>query len=159
MVTRVLLTSWLLGYLAMGFSLLGEEDSCKGRCNDSYDSSYSCQCNTACTTHNDCCDDYGSVCGGGTNTCHDMCGAQYEPGLPCQCNDKCAQYGNCCPDYDEECNSGGGLSDDDLIVLSEMLLSVDTNNVGGRIQLDLQCTTHSGNSQDCSPSPLFSFVD
>ena len=73
----------------------------------------------------------------------------YDPSLPCECNDKCGQYGNCCPDYDEECGGGGGgsLSDQDLIVLSEMLLSDDANNVGGKIELNLQCTTNNGNPQ------------
>jgi len=143
----------------LGVGVSSNSDSCDGRCDDPYDSSYSCQCNTACATHNDCCDDYSSVCTGESSTCHGKCGAGYDPSLPCQCNDKCTQYGNCCSDYDEECGGGGGLSDDDLIMLSEILLEVDTNNVGGRIRLDLQCTTNSGNSQDCSPSPLFRYVD
>jgi len=51
------------------------------------------------------------------------------------------------------------LSDQDLIVLSEMLLSDDANNVGGKIELNLQCTTNNGNPQDCSPAPLFTSVD
>merc|ERR1711909_230038 len=162
MVTRVLLTFWLLGYLAMGFSLLGEEDSCKGRCNDSYDSSYSCQCNTACTSHNDCCGDYVEEC---AQSCRGRCGAGYDHDLPCQCNDQCSEYGNCCPDYDQECSghdtttSGPGLSDQDLITLSEMLIAVDHNNVGGKIQLNLQCTTNHGNPEDCSPDPLFTSVN
>ena len=53
----------------------------------------------------------------------------------------------------------GSLSDEDLKVLSEMLLIDDTNNVGGKIQLNLQCTTNNGNPQDCSPAPLFTHVD
>jgi hypothetical protein len=79
--------------------------------------------------------------------------AHYDPDLPCECNDKCAQYGNCCPDYDDECDggAGGSLSNEDLIVLSEMLISDDTNNVGGKIQLNLQCTTNNGNPQVICP--------
>ena len=75
--------------------------------------------------------------------------ATYDPSLPCECNDKCSQYGNCCPDYVEECDGGGGgsLSDEDLKTLSEMLLSDDANNVGGMIELNLQCTTNNGNPQ------------
>ena len=80
-------------------------------------------------------------------------GGKIELNLQCECNDKCGQYGNCCPDYDEECGGGGGgsLSDQDLIVLSEMLLSDDANNVGGKIALNLQCTTHNGNPLVISP--------
>jgi poly(U)-specific endoribonuclease len=40
-----------------------------------------------------------------------------------------------------------------------MLLSVDSNNAGGKIQLNLQCTTQSGNTEDCSPDHLFTSVD
>ena len=45
----------------------------------------------------------------------------------------------------------GSLSDQDLKVLSEMLIAEDTNNVGGKIELNLQCTTHNGNTQVISP--------
>ena len=38
---------------------------------DSYDSSYPCQCNTACSSHSDCCDDYTSVC---QQSCRGRCG-------------------------------------------------------------------------------------
>jgi len=163
MVTRTLFTLWLLGSLTMGMSLLSDDNSCEGRCDDSYDSSYPCQCNTACSSHNDCCDDYPSVC---QQSCRGRCGANYDHDLPCQCNDKCSQYDNCCPDYEEECGggenpttTGPGLSDQDLITLSEMIIAVDRNNVGGKIELNLQCTTNNGNPEDCSPAPLFTSVD
>ena len=88
--------------------------------------------------------------------------ADYDHDLPCQCNAKCSQYDNCCPDYEEECGGGGGettttttttttpgpgLSDQDLITLSEMLIAVDRNNVGGEIELNLQCITTNGNPE------------
>ena len=78
--------------------------------------------------------------------------ASYDHDLPCQCNDQCSHYGNCCPDYDKECNgdattTGPGLSDQDLITLSEMLIAVDRNNVGGEIELNLQCNTTHGNPE------------
>merc|ERR1711970_288199 len=156
----MLYTAWLLGFLALSVSIR-DDSSCEGRCDDAYDSSYPCQRNTACASHGDCCPDYGSVCQGGGTSCKDKCGAGYDHDLPCQCNDKCSEYGNCCPDYEQECGGGGGggLSDQDLLTLSEMLLSVDSNNAGGKIQLNLQCTTQSGNTEDCSPEPLFTSVE
>ncbi|GAB6024085.1 hypothetical protein CHUAL_008799 [Chamberlinius hualienensis] len=38
-------------------------DSCAGRCGNPYDSSQTCQCNTACGDHSDCCADYSTQCG------------------------------------------------------------------------------------------------
>eukprot|EP00091_Calanus_sinicus_P015667 TRINITY_DN3416_c0_g1_i6.p1 TRINITY_DN3416_c0_g1~~TRINITY_DN3416_c0_g1_i6.p1 ORF type:complete len:396 (+),score=144.88 TRINITY_DN3416_c0_g1_i6:43-1188(+) len=165
MIGRTLFTAWLLGSLTLAISIrdiVRDDSSCEGRCDDAFDSSYPCQCNTACASHSDCCADYASVCQGGSGeSCKGKCGAHYDPSLACQCNDKCGQYGNCCPDYGEECGGGdgGSLSDQDLVVLSEMLISDDANNVGGKIQLNLQCTTNNGNPQDCSPAPLFTSVD
>merc|ERR1712123_17324 len=155
------LADWIQRLAISVRDMLGEDSSCQGRCEDSYDSSYSCQCNSACAAHSDCCPDYGSECQGDSLSCRGKCGASYDPSLPCECNDKCSQYGNCCPDYVEECDGGGGgsLSDEDLQTLSEMLLSDDANNVGGMIELNLQCTTNNGNPQDCSPAPLFTSVD
>ena len=49
----------------------------------------------------------------------------------------------------------GGLSNEDLLVLGEMLIAQDDDNVGGQYVLDLQCTTNNGNPNDCSPFPLF----
>jgi len=138
-------------------------DTCQGRCDDTFDSSFSCQCNSACYNHNDCCNDYESECNGGDlNSCAGRCGIGYDNTLPCQCNDKCSQYGNCCQDFDSECDggsTGGGLTNEDLLALGELLIGADINNVGGMIELNLQCTTNNGNPNDCSSEPLFSFVD
>jgi len=43
--------------------------------------------------------------------------------------------------------------------LSEMLISLDTNNAGGMIDINWGCTTNNGNPQDCSELPLFASVD
>merc|ERR1719427_579193 len=121
--------------------------SCEGRCDDAFDSSFVCQCNDACGNHQDCCDDYLDVCGGGQNSCKGKCGAAYDPNLPCECNDQCSQYGNCCPDYGAECGGSGGdgLSNEDLLELGELLLPLDEANVGGEYVISLQCTTTNGN--------------
>merc|ERR1712055_686952 len=36
--------------------------SCEGHCDSHYNSSWPCQCNTACNNHNDCCGDYSEFC-------------------------------------------------------------------------------------------------
>ena len=51
-----------------------------------------------------------------------------------------------------------GLSDADLMTLSEMLVKVDDNNVADKVVLDYGCRTNSGNDEDCSPNPLFQSV-
>jgi len=143
-------------------AIFAQSNSCVGRCDDPLDTSQPCQCNTACESHNDCCDDYWSQCQGQSQSCAGKCGAGYEPSLPCQCNDKCPQYGNCCPDFNQECGGGGGdgsLSDSELIELSEMLISLDVNNAGSMIEINWGCTTTNGNTQDCSDLPLFANVD
>ena len=58
------------------------------------------------------------------SSCAGKCEQGYDPGLACQCNTECAQHANCCPDYDHECGTwgGGGLSDADIMELSEMLI-------------------------------------
>ena len=88
-------------------------------------------------------------CGGQVDSCQDKCSAGYDPALACQCNSECPQHGNCCPDYDDQCGGGssGQLTDADLQELSELLLTVDTNNVGSLIELELGCTTNNGNPE------------
>jgi len=142
-------------------AVLTSGDSCDGRCDDHYDSDYSCQCNSACGNHGDCCSDYGEICLGQTLSCAGKCGANYNPNDACQCNDRCSEFGNCCSDYDSECggSTGGSLSDVELKELSEMLAAADVDNAGGLFEMDLQCTTNNGNPNDCSPGPLFYYVD
>ena len=68
----------------------GQADSCEGRCDgdirphqaplsllslDPYDSSAPCQCNSACGSHGDCCDDY-SECHS-DQSCQGRCDAGY----------------------------------------------------------------------------------
>jgi len=138
---------------------LSQADSCVGRCEDPYDSSATCQCNTACENHSDCCSDYWTECQQSLS-CEGKCEAGYDPGLACQCNSECPQHANCCPDYDLQCGGqSGSLTDTELQQLSELLLSVDSNNVGSMIELELGCTTNNGNPEDCSPNPLFKSVD
>merc|ERR1712198_798497 len=78
--------------------------SCKDRCDESYDPSKPCQCNNECGSHNNCCSDYVDVC----LSCKDRCGESYDHAKPCQCNNECGSHGNCCDDYDDECGGGTG---------------------------------------------------
>jgi len=133
--------------------------SCQGRCDDPFDPNETCQCNTACSSHNDCCSDYGEICLGNSNSCKGRCDDGYDPSLACQCNTQCSSHHNCCPDYNQECQGQGGLTDQDLLELGDLLLSLDKDNVWGQYQLNLQCKTSVGNPKDCSPEPLFTFVD
>ena len=41
-------------------------DSCAGRCGQSLDQSYNCQCNTVCASYGDCCVDYSTMCSAGS---------------------------------------------------------------------------------------------
>uniref|UniRef100_A0A8C6UI52 Uridylate-specific endoribonuclease n=1 Tax=Neogobius melanostomus TaxID=47308 RepID=A0A8C6UI52_9GOBI len=45
--------------------------SCKGRCNESYNSQNDCHCNSKCSQYNNCCSDYQDVCGAGGNVISD----------------------------------------------------------------------------------------
>merc|ERR1719167_384297 len=51
-----------------------------------------------------------------------------------------------------------GLSDEDLLYLSSLLLSQDTDSAQGEYLISPQCTTRPGSPTDCSSAPLFSFV-
>ncbi|HRE88126.1 MAG TPA: hypothetical protein PK095_03215 [Myxococcota bacterium] len=77
--------------------------TCEGRCGAEYDPAAACQCNAACGTFQNCCEDYESVCQPVFTSCEGRCGAAYDRALPCQCNAGCGAYGNCCSDYDALC--------------------------------------------------------
>lgn len=122
--------------------------SCVGKCGIK-DDTKPCQCNTACTSHGDCCDDYETVC----FTCQDRCEEGYLQTKPCQCNNKCTTYDNCCDDYDAICGGGGGdVTDDELRDLTESLFGFDINGVGDQLTVDHQ---GEGTSGDLAPGPYF----
>jgi len=101
----------------------------------------------------DCCDDYQEECHRKPEpTCKNRCGHDYDNSQPCQCNSRCYQNHDCCSDYDALCKIN--LED-----LSEKLFSLETNNFGHKIRLNLQCKTNVGNTHDCSPEKLFESVD
>ncbi|XP_066440410.1 uridylate-specific endoribonuclease isoform X2 [Eleutherodactylus coqui] len=106
------------------------EDSCKNRCGDKLDKSYSCQCNAHCERFGDCCADY-SICSyidpalnevthdhnsdtdpavnevnydhKSESSCQGRCGEKYNKKNSCHCNKKCTKYNNCCSDYKNLC--------------------------------------------------------
>jgi len=55
--------------------------------------------------------------------------------------------------------TSGRTTDNDLARLSEELLDRDVDNAADKIELDLGCTTRTGNPRDCSPRPLFKRMD
>jgi len=72
----------------------------------------SCACNSACTKHGNCCEDYLDVCNGADHktppawapkSCKVLgCGEKGVLGS-CSCNAECVDYHDCCKDYHEEC--------------------------------------------------------
>ncbi|XP_072238391.1 uridylate-specific endoribonuclease A isoform X1 [Leuresthes tenuis] len=100
-VTAVLLLCVTLFCLGYSNSL----DSCQGRCGYGTDSSYSCQCNSACERYNDCCSDYTEICAAAETSCSGRCGETYNSQNKCHCNSKCSQHNNCCSDYAKLCGN------------------------------------------------------
>ena len=41
--------------------------TCQNRCGNPFDRNFECQCNKACTNHNDCCPDFNNLCNNGRN--------------------------------------------------------------------------------------------
>uniref|UniRef100_A0A087XYN2 Uridylate-specific endoribonuclease n=2 Tax=Poecilia formosa TaxID=48698 RepID=A0A087XYN2_POEFO len=91
--------------LCMALFHQGHSNSCQGRCGYGIDTSYSCQCNTACERYNDCCSDYYTLCKEAALSCNGRCGESYNSQNPCHCNSLCPQYNNCCSDYSTLCNA------------------------------------------------------
>lgn len=88
--------------------------SCAGRC-DEYVAEESCQCDSGCEAHGDCCADLEAKCSseepgtmapgeGGSDdlSCKDRCG-NYNPSSKCNCDKDCAPYNDCCEDIADVC--------------------------------------------------------
>jgi len=72
-----------------------------------YDPSHSCQCNSFCKEHADCCSDYSKSCAGPSRgSCKEFGCGRYNPKQSCQCNSYCKEHKDCCSDYDTTC---GGI--------------------------------------------------
>ncbi|NXN96869.1 VTNC protein, partial [Rhinopomastus cyanomelas] len=56
---KLLLPALLLALLATAWAA---EDSCKGRCDESFNSQRKCQCDSLCMYYQSCCSDYSAVC-------------------------------------------------------------------------------------------------
>ncbi|XP_063968302.1 uncharacterized protein LOC135157254 [Lytechinus pictus] len=80
--------------------------SCVSRCGDAFNPRLSCQCNSLCGRHKDCCPDFGDVC---NTSCAWRCDQGYDKPLSCQCNEQCQNHENCCDDYTEMCQNGGPI--------------------------------------------------
>lgn len=109
--------------------------SCVERCGQGVVPSAPCQCNTACTTFNDCCPDFKEVCIG---TCAGRCDQTgTNSSAPCQCNIPCLNYGDCCPDFSDLCNAGP-ITDQELHNLSEELLILEANYAANYVNFEIQ---------------------
>ncbi|XP_053561511.1 uridylate-specific endoribonuclease-like [Bombina bombina] len=95
------------------------QDSCKKRCGDKPNKSYSCQCNEHCKRFDDCCDDYHICLYADPSSekdvhqetlCQGRCGQKYKKKEPCHCNKKCVKFNNCCSDYETACTSSSSSS-------------------------------------------------
>ncbi|XP_056418736.1 uridylate-specific endoribonuclease isoform X2 [Hyla sarda] len=111
----------------------GCKNSCKNRCGDKPNKSYSCQCNAHCESFGDCCEDY-SICSyidpdlnevthhdssdtdsklhvssykdKSDTSCQGRCGERFNKKHHCHCNNKCEKFENCCSDYSKLCSRG-----------------------------------------------------
>jgi len=140
--------------------------SCQSRCGDSFDGSMSCQCNTACETHSDCCSDYYTICKSSSDSCSGRCGDNLDNSYSCQCNSYCERYGDCCSDYEKECTDAGGscspksISNDEILQLSDELYLLDVNRAKkGDIVVNIQSQTSDSSSTDLASQPFFSYVN
>jgi len=84
------------------FSGTCKEYGCGG-----YNPNQDCQCNSACTSHGDCCSDYKDTCEKNASCAKYGCGS-FDKTHQCQCNAECKQHNDCCSDYDTKCGGGGG---------------------------------------------------
>ncbi|KAM4741873.1 uridylate-specific endoribonuclease A isoform 2-T2 [Anableps anableps] len=140
-------------------------NSCQSRCGYGIDSSYSCQCNTACERYNDCCSDYYTLCKEAATSCNGRCGENYNSQNPCHCNSLCSQYNNCCSDYSALCNvnSGSTITDAELRSLSETLYALDRNKAStSQLTIDPQTLvsdSQTSSQSDLSSRPLFKYLD
>ncbi|XP_066440412.1 uridylate-specific endoribonuclease isoform X4 [Eleutherodactylus coqui] len=122
------------------------EDSCKNRCGDKLDKSYSCQCNAHCERFGDCCADY-SIC------------SYIDPALNEVTHDH-----NSDTDAENEVTydhkSGATISSDELKTLSEILYQSDVNKaVESDIKLNKQEKSENKRKQDLSEDPLYEYVN
>ncbi|CAC5371752.1 ENDOU [Mytilus coruscus] len=85
----------------VSISVKGANESCLDSCGLYFNSSRPCQCNRACKTYRDCCNDYDDFCLKGF--CVGRCDQPYDSRPRCQCNTACKQYNNCCDDYNAFC--------------------------------------------------------
>ncbi|XP_043979377.1 poly(U)-specific endoribonuclease-A [Gambusia affinis] len=153
-------------FLCMTLLHQGHSNSCQNRCGLGIDSSYSCQCNTACERYNDCCSDYYALCKEAPLSCNGRCGESYNSQNLCHCNSQCTKYNNCCKDYSSycsTCNVIAAITDAEIKALSETLYILDRNKASSsQLILDPQALvadSQTSSQLDLSPRPLYKYVD
>lgn len=159
---HLVIFSLLLSSAAGKTFQIRNKDSCVGRCGDNLSHNYNCQCNSACGTHGDCCQDY-NTCNSRTS-CKGRCNEQYDRNDPCHCNSKCDQYQNCCHDYYSLCGaSNTGFTAQELLDVSEQIYALDVNKASdGDIRLNLQSpvtNSETGAKVDLASNRLYAYVN
>lgn len=159
---HLVIFSLLLSSAAGKTFQIRNKDSCVGRCGDNLSHNYNCQCNSACGTHGDCCQDY-NTCNSRTS-CKGRCNEQYDRNDPCHCNSKCDQYQNCCHDYYSLCGaSNTGFTSQELLDVSEQIYALDINKASdGDIRLNLQSpvtNSETGAKVDLASNRLYAYVN
>ncbi|XP_069509302.1 uridylate-specific endoribonuclease isoform X2 [Ambystoma mexicanum] len=166
------------------------KSSCQGRCGEAYRKKDPCHCNSKCVQHDNCCEDYSTVCKGAEinsaqgqdpvkSSCQGRCGEAYRKKDPCHCNSKCVQHDNCCEDYSTVCkgaeinsaqgqdpaasdpSSQGRISQQEIEAVSESLYQADRNKAKeGDIILNKQhLVSKSAGKQDLCDEPFYTHVN
>nr|XP_060619799.1 LOW QUALITY PROTEIN: uridylate-specific endoribonuclease [Anolis sagrei ordinatus] len=114
--------------------LIWSADSCKGRCNEKYNSKDVCHCNNQCETYQNCCDDYQSYCGQGNTENKEKDGFS---------------------------SSDDAITNEELQQVSEQLYQSDSNRAEeSDIILNKQhLASNTKDQEDESPEPLFKYVN
>ena len=104
--------------------------TCQGRCFERNNRNQTCQCNTACLNHNDCCDDFQDLCQTqqrGQSSCEGKCFERFDRKKSCQCNAGCDNFQNCCSDFKTVC-ARNDTSNQELRNISNELFQLAKQN-------------------------------
>ncbi|CAC5371751.1 ENDOU [Mytilus coruscus] len=129
----------------VSISVKGANESCLDSCGLYFNSSRPCQCNRACKTYRDCCNDYDDFCLKGF--CVGRCDQPYDSRPRCQCNTACKQYNNCCDDYNAFCLIVNELGTTNYIS-SETTFITSVNELGTTNYISSETTFITSDLQD-----------
>ncbi|KAM4700920.1 uridylate-specific endoribonuclease isoform 3-T3 [Discoglossus pictus] len=144
------------------------DTSCQGRCGEKYNKKNQCHCNKKCGKFNNCCSDYGKVCGGTSNDADTSSGNAVHSGksdsnpssgyeTPSGKSDADTSSGNAV----HSGKSGKDISNEEIIQISEKLYKLDVNKATDSdiILNKQQQAENPGSQDDLSDEPLYKFVN